>query len=85
MYPLTTSSIGSADIDGTGSFGFILLILIFSSLLISLRSSPASPSLSYVPPIATSPPLPSSPRPSYMYPVHPHLPARLIALVVTEP
>ena len=83
MYPLVTTSIGSADIDGTGLLGFIL----FYCFLVPPYFSPFSSSrsiFSYVPPIA------SSLSPSLIH-VHctlstPHFPARRpIAVVVTEP
>ena len=70
MYPLATTSIGSADINGTG-FHFIL---IFSHPSLFLAFSPSSPIFSYVPSHSLQPLPPSSPLPSYMYPVHPSSP-----------
>ena len=54
MSPLATISIGSADIDGTGSLGFTF-ILIFSHPSLCLSVPPSHPIFSYVPPIASSP------------------------------
>ena len=85
-YPLATTTIGSSDIDGTGSLGFIL----FYFFLIPPYFSPFSPSRPHLlicPSHIVSRHLPNP----LSFPLTcnlptPHLPARrLIAVVVTEP
>ena len=70
MYPLATTSIGSADINGTG-FHFIL---IFSHPSLFLAVLHLQPHLLLCPSHSLQPLPPSSPLPSYMYPVNPSSP-----------